>query len=115
VHTPPLGGEETLAGYKIETLTTPSDDEIAFMGSSLAGYYALYFSHGLPANTIFIGPSVRPLDGLDVYLGQGITCSPDSILILSKKDVEFVRSVSHAKFNKYENTSLLLESGRWIL
>ena len=111
VHTPDLSNNFEEAIYQIETLIKKSDGEIAFMGSSLGGYYALYFSQKLQTKAILINPAIPPLDGFDIYLGENKNYSTGKKFILTKNDIKFIRSISHKKFKNHDNTLVLLESG----
>ena len=81
------------------------------MGSSLGGYYALYFSQKLQTKAILINPAIPPLDGFDIYLGENENYSTGEKFMLTKNDIKFIRSISHTKFNNHENTLVLVESG----
>ena len=111
VHTPDLSNNFEEAIYQIETLIKKSDGEIAFMGSSLGGYYALYFSQKLQTKAILINLAIPPLDGFDIYLGENKNYSTGKKFILTKNDIKFIRSISHKKFKNHDNTLVLLESG----
>jgi len=111
VHTPDLSNNFEEAIYQIETLIKKNDGEIAFMGSSLGGYYALYFSQKLQTKAILINPAIPPLDGFDIYLGENKNYSTGKKFILTKNDIKFIRSISHKKFKNHDNTLVLLESG----
>ena len=111
INTPDLSNNFEEAIYQIETLIKKSDGEIAFMGSSLGGYYALYFSQKLQTKAILINPAIPPLDGFDIYLGENKNYSTGKKFILTKNDIKFIRSISHKKFKNHDNTLVLLESG----
>jgi len=115
IYTPDLSNNFEEAIYQIKSLIKKSDEQIAFMGSSLGGYYALYFSQELNTKAILINPAIPPLDGFDVYLGENENYSTGEKFILTKNDIKFIRSMSHTKFTNHDNTLVLLESGDEIL
>ena len=46
-----------------------SGDELAFVGSSLGGFYATYLAERYDAKAILINPAIRPFASLAAYLG----------------------------------------------
>ena len=83
IYTPDLSNNFEEAIYQIKSLIKKSDEQIAFMGSSLGGYYALYFSQKLNTKAILINPAIPPLDGFDVYLGENENYSTGEKFILT--------------------------------
>ena len=111
IHSPDLSNNFEDAINQIESLIKNSDGPHTFMGSSLGGYYALYFSQKLQTKAILINPAIPPLDGFDIYLGENENYSTGEKFMLTKNDIKFIRSISHTKFNNHENTLVLVESG----
>jgi len=108
---PDLNNNFQNAVEEINNLIESSQKPIAFIGSSLGGYYALYFSQKLQTKAILINPAIPPLDGFDIYLGENKNYSTGKKFILTKNDIKFIRSISHKKFKNHDNTLVLLESG----
>ena len=111
IYTPDLSNNFEDAIHQIKSLIKKSDERIAFMGSSLGVYYALYFSQELNTKAILINPAIPPLDGFDVYLGENENYSTGEKFILTKNDIKFIRSISNTRFTNHDNTLVLLESG----
>ena len=88
---------------------------IAFMGCSLGAYYALYFSQLHRSKAILINPAIPPLEGFEVYLGENENFSTREKFSITKKDIKYIRSISHDSFNNKKRTLVLLESGDEVL
>ena len=67
---PDLDDNFEKAHLQIEKLISDNSPEIVFMGSSLGGYSALYYSqiHGVEA--VLINPAIPPLSGFEIHLGE---------------------------------------------
>jgi len=105
----------TFVDYQeIENLVKQNKN-IAFMGCSLGGYYALYFSQLHRSKAILINPAIPPLEGFEVYLGENENFSTREKFSITKKDIKYIRSISHDSFNNKKRTLVLLESGDEVL
>ena len=114
IYTPNLSNNFKEAIEQIENLVKQNEN-IAFMGCSLGGYYALYFSQLHKSKAILINPAIPPLEGFEVYLGENENFSTREKFSITKKDIKYIRSISHDSFNNKKRTLVLLESEDEVL
>ena len=100
---------------EINQLIKTNQKPVAFVGSSLGGYYAAYFSSLNKAKAVLINPATPPLKGFDMYLGKNINYSTGEKFTLTKKDIQFLRSISFKSYGNHKNTIVLVESGDEVL
>ena len=112
---PDLDDNFEKAHLQIEKLISDNSPEIVFMGSSLGGYSALYYSqiHGVEA--VLINPAIPPLSGFEIHLGENENYATGKKLMIKKDDLSFIRSLHHKKIHKPENILVLLESEDEVL
>ena len=103
------------AHNRIEELIRLSGSNIVFMGSSLGGYYASYFSQKLKKKAVLINPAVHPLKDFEVHLGENENYSSGNKFNISSKEISFVRTLSYKKLLTPNDLLILLESGDEIL
>ena len=103
------------AHNQIEELLRLSGSNIVFMGSSLGGYYASYFSQKLKKKAVLINPAVHPLKDFEVHLGENENYSSGNKFNISSKEISFVRTLSYKKLLTPNDLLILLESGDEIL
>ena len=115
VLTPDLNNNFHSAVQEINKLIDSSPGPIAFIGSSLGGYYAAYFSSIHKTKAVLINPATPPLKGFDVYLGENENYSTGERFTLTKSDIRFVRSISFKTYENQKNTLVLVESGDEVL
>jgi predicted esterase YcpF (UPF0227 family) len=91
---------------------------IAFMGSSLGGFYSTYFARKLEVIDILLNPAVLPAKGMKTYLGKNNNYSTGEEFLLTDRDIEHLFSMQKTISNKNTtiNSSLvILETGDEIL
>ena len=114
IYTPDLSNDFKEAVQQIENLIKQNKN-VAFMGCSLGGYYALYFSQLHKSRAILINPAIPPLEGFEIYLGENENFSTGEKFYVTKKDIKYIRTISHASFDNMERTLILLESEDEVL
>ena len=112
---PDLNNNFQNAVEEISNLIESSQKSIAFIGSSLGGYYAAYFSSLHKTKAVLINPATPPLKGFDAYLGKNENYSTGQKFNLTKSDIRFIRSISFKSYENQRNTLVLLESGDEVL
>ena len=85
------------------------------MGSSLGGYYALYFAQLYKTKSVLINPAIPPLKDFEIHLGKNENYATGNKFTISKDDISYVRSLHHKKILEPKNNLILLESGDEIL
>ena len=112
---PDLNNNFKLAVSQIHELINSAKYPIIFMGSSLGGYYASYFSTKLKTKSVLINPAIPPLKDFEMYLGENENYSTGEKFIITPEDIRFIRKMSFKKYANAENTYVLLESGDEVL
>ena len=112
---PDLDNNFKLAVSQINTLIDNAKHPIVFIGSSLGGYYASYFSTKLKTKSVLINPAIPPLKDFEMYLGENENYSTGEKFIITPEDIKYIRKMSYKKYANTENTYVLLESGDEVL
>ena len=100
---------------QIVNLIESNQPNIFFMGSSLGGYYASFFSQKYNKKAVLINPAIPPLKDFEMHLGKNKNYSNGNKFIITKNDIDYIRSLSYKKILKPKNLMILLESGDEIL
>lgn len=100
---------------QIINLIESNQPNIFFMGSSLGGYYASFFSQKYNKKAVLINPAIPPLKDFEMHLGKNKNYSNGNKFIITKNDIDYIRSLSYKKILKPKNLMILLESGDEIL
>ena len=112
---PDLKDDFKEANKQIEDLISENAPNILFMGSSLGGYYALYFAQLYKTKSVLINPAIPPLKDFEIHLGKNENYATGNKFTISKDDISYVRSLHHKKILEPKNNLILLESGDEIL
>ena len=112
---PDLKDDFKEAHKQIEGLIEKNNPNILYMGSSLGGYYALYFAQLYKTKSILINPAIPPLKDFEIHLGKNENYATGNKFTISKDDISYVRSLHHKKILEPKNNLILLESGDEIL
>ena len=112
---PDLKDDFKEANKQIEDLISENAPNILFMGSSLGGYYALYFAQLYETKSVLINPAIPPLKDFEIHLGKNENYATGNKFTISKDDISYVRSLHHKKILEPKNNLILLESGDEIL
>ena len=112
---PDLKDDFKEAHKQIEGLIDKNSPNILYMGSSLGGYYALYFAQLYKSKSVLINPAIPPLKDFEIHLGKNENYATGNKFTISKDDISYVRSLHHKKILEPKNNLILLESGDEIL
>lgn len=112
---PDLDDDFKQASKQIKSLINEIDTNIFFMGSSLGGYYALYFAELYKTKSVLINPAIPPLNGFEEHLGKNENYATGNKFTISKNDISYIRSLHHKKILKPDNHLILLESEDEVL
>ena len=112
---PDIDNNFKLAVNQIHDLIDNAKHPIVFIGSSLGGYYASYFSSKFKTKSVLINPAIPPLKDFEMYLGENENYSTGEKFIITPEDIRYIRKMSYKKYSNAENTYVLLESGDEVL
>ena len=112
---PDIDNNFKLAVNQIHELIDSAKHPIVFIGSSLGGYYASYFSSKFKTKSVLINPAIPPLKDFEMYLGENENYSTGEKFIITPEDIRYIRKMSYKKYANAENTYVLLESGDEVL
>ena len=112
---PDLKDDFKEAHKQIEGLIDKNSPNILYMGSSLGGYYALYFAQLYKSKSVLINPAIAPLSDFEIHLGKNENYATGNKFTISKNDISYIRSLHHKKILEPKNNLILLESGDEIL
>ena len=112
---PDLKDDFKEAHKQIESLIEKNSPNILYMGSSLGGYYALYFAQLYKTKSVLINPAIPPLKDFEIHLGKNENYATGNKFTISKDDISYVRSLHYKKILEPKNNLILLESGDEIL
>ena len=88
---------------------------LAFVGSSLGGYYATYFAERRAARAIMINPSVRPYSDLEGYLGPQRNMYTGDTYELTREHFDELRALRVGTITRPERYLLMVQSGDEVL
>ena len=112
---PDLEDDFREAHKQIENLIDKNSPNIFYMGSSLGGYYALYFAQLYKSKSVLINPAIAPLNNFEIHLGKNENYATGNKFTISQNDISYIRSLHHKKILEPKNNLILLESGDEIL
>ena len=112
---PDLADDFKEANKQIEDLISKNAPNILFMGSSLGGYYALYFAQLYKTKSVVINPAIPPLKDFEIHLGKNENYATGNKFTISKNDISYIRSLHHKTILDPSNHLIILESGDEIL
>ena len=88
---------------------------LAFVGSSLGGYYATYFAERRDARAIVINPSVRPYSDLERDLGPQRNLYTGAAYDLTREHFDELRALRVDTITRPERYLLMVQSGDEVL
>ena len=88
--------------------------QVTFVGSSLGGFYATWFTERLGARAVLINPAIRPYIGLESYLGRQENLYTGEAFELTRAHLDGWRALAVDEVDT-ERYLLLLETGDELL
>ena len=99
----------------IEELIIDSDKTV-LIGSSLGGFYSIYFAEKLQCKAILVNPLVSLQESLaGSFLGSHVNPYSGECFDIEMADVEYLLSLEHIIINNHGKYLLLLEEGDEVL
>jgi len=90
-------------------------DALAFIGSSLGGYYATYLAELLGARAVLINPAVRPYDDLAAYKGTQANMYSGERFEVTDAHFDELRALAVPRITRPARYFLLVQSGDEVL
>jgi hypothetical protein len=115
---PDLGHAPSLAIAKVMDIVArerPANAPLAFVGSSLGGYYATYLAEHYGARAALINPAVRPYDDLAPYLGTQTNMYTGEAFEVTQAHFDELRALAVPRVTRPERYFLLVQSGDEVL
>lgn len=100
---------------QINDLIQSCPTDIVFMGSSLGGYYALYYAQLFNTKAVLINPAIPPLRGFGDNIGENVNYSTGNKFSINEVNISFLKSLSHKEISNTNNIMVLVESGDEVL
>ena len=112
---PDLDNNIKNAYHQIEKIIL-KESPSSFMGSSLGGFYGIYFSEKYNLPCVNINPAIPPLS-MSQYLGENKNYSTGDKFIIDQKQLDFLDAMGQKikKIKKPNNFMTLVQSGDEIL
>ncbi len=99
----------------IEELIIDSDRTV-LIGSSLGGFYSIYFAEKLHCKAVLVNPLVSLQESLaDSFLGRHVNPYSGEGFEIELADAEYLLSLEHTVIKDHEKYLLLLEEGDEVL
>ena len=116
LHVPALHHRPSIAMQGvIDWVERHADDDVAFIGSSLGGFYATYLAERFGARAVMINPAVRPYDALASSLGMQTNLSTGEAFEVTHEHMDELRAMAVARITQPDRYFLLVETGDEVL
>jgi predicted esterase YcpF (UPF0227 family) len=113
---PDLGHAPAQAIAKVLSIVERErDGPLAFVGSSLGGYYATYLAERLAARAALVNPAVRPYDDLAPYKGEQVNMYSGERFEVTEAHFTELRALAVPRITKPGRYFLLVQSGDEVL
>ncbi|MDR2225015.1 MAG: esterase YqiA [Providencia sp.] len=90
-------------------------DHIGLVGSSLGGYFSIWFSERYHLPSVVVNPAVRPFDLLQDYLGVNINPYTHEQYVLEPKHIGELKSLHIEQLSAFHRIWLLQQMGDEVL
>ena len=116
LHVPALHHRPSIAMQGvIEWIERNARGEVAFVGSSLGGFYATCLAERFGAPAAVINPAVRPYEALAPYLGPQTNLHTGEAFEVTPGHMDELRAMAVTRLTKPERHFLLVETGDEVL
>ena len=99
----------------VERRADAQANSLAFIGSSLGGYYATHLAERFGARAVLINPSVRPYDDLQPWLGMQTNLHSGAAFAVTQAHFDELRAMQVTRITRPERYWLLVETGDEVL
>lgn len=91
------------------------DETLAFVGSSLGGYYATHLAERLRGRAVLVNPAVRPYEDLAPYKGEQVNMYSGERFTVTDEHFAQLRALAVPRITRPERYFLLVQSGDEVL
>lgn len=115
---PDLGDRPAAAIRKVVDIVARErrpDATLAFVGSSLGGYYATHLAERFGARAVMINPAIRPYDDLAPYKGTQTNMYSGEAFEVTDAHFDELRALAVPRITHPERYFLLVQSGDEVL
>lgn len=115
---PDLGHAPAEAIAKVLALVErgrPPGAPLAFIGSSLGGYYATHLAERLGARAVLVNPAVRPYEDLAPYKGVQTNMYSGESFVVTDAHFDELRALAVPRITRPARYFLLVQSGDEVL
>jgi predicted esterase YcpF (UPF0227 family) len=112
---PDLGHAPAAAIAKVLDLVRGHAGPLAFVGSSLGGYYATHLAERLGARAVMINPAVRPYEDLAPYEGAQTNLYTGETFEVTAGHFDELRALAVPRITRPERYFLLVQTGDEVL
>ena len=88
---------------------------LAFVGSSLGGFYATYLAERLAARAVLVNPAVRPYDDLRPYVGVQVNLYTGVEFVVTERHFDELRALAVPRITHPDRFLLLAQTGDEVL
>jgi len=99
----------------VEWVERNAGGDVAFVGSSLGGFYATCLAERYGARAVMINPAVRPYDALLPSLGAQTNLYTGEAFEVTREHMDELRAMAVARITRPDRYFLLVETGDEVL
>jgi predicted esterase YcpF (UPF0227 family) len=88
---------------------------LAFVGSSLGGFYATFAAERLGAKAVLVNPAIRPYDDLLPYRGPQVNIYTGARFVVTDRHFDELRALAVARITRPDRYLLLAQAGDEVL
>jgi len=116
LHVPALHHRPSIAMQGVvDWVERHANSDVAFIGSSLGGFYATYLAERFGARAVMINPAVRPYDALASSLGMQTNLYTGEAFEVTHEHMDELRAMAVARITRPDRYFLLVETGDEVL
>ena len=116
LHVPALHHRPSIAMQAVvDWVERHSNSDVAFIGSSLGGFYATHLAERFGARAVMINPAVQPYDALAPALGAQTNLYTGEAFEVTQEHMDELRAMAVARITRPDRYFLLVETGDEVL
>ena len=117
LHVPDLPHQpaDAIAGVAAWVERNADASSLAFVGSSLGGFYATHLAERFGARAVAINPAVRPYDVLRPWQGPQTNLYSGESFTVTQRHFDELRAIAVPRITRPERYFLLVETGDEVL